>query len=309
MMNLFSSLSEIPIRYPAILLDAYGVFWGGNGVGPLPGAKEEMQRLVQEGRVVGILSNSSQLAQKEIDKLKTWGFEQGVHYHFYLTSGQSAKRVFTNQALPFATPQKKYWAFGENHPRFTSFRALFDESVYTETDDLSAADFIYVAIPHVDGEDQTDPRVFRDKLFALKQKTDLPMVCVNADHFAHEGNPPRMVVRQGSIAALYEEFGGHVIYIGKPSKIAFEEAMHCFRERGIEWPEEVLMVGDTPEIDIRGANLSGMASALIMGAGMMEERIKMLGSQKVLDALPQSDIPTYYIDSLGKHELSPSPKS
>lgn len=55
------------------------------------------------------------------------------------------------------------------------------------------------------------------------------MICINPDLFAHEGNPPKPVVRQGSIAAIYEELGGPVFYLGKPSDLIFAEAMKNLR--------------------------------------------------------------------------------
>ena len=41
--------------FKGVLLDAYGVFWGGNDIGVLPGAKEVMEKLVSDGKIVGIL--------------------------------------------------------------------------------------------------------------------------------------------------------------------------------------------------------------------------------------------------------------
>ena len=75
------NLNAIHHSFPAILLDAYGVFWGGNQAGLLPGAKEVMHSLISQGKIVGILSNTTQLAAKEIQKLHTHGLIQGEHFH------------------------------------------------------------------------------------------------------------------------------------------------------------------------------------------------------------------------------------
>jgi len=280
---------EIQRPYCALLLDAYGVFWGGNGVGLLPGAKEMMQQLVSQGKVVGILSNSSQIAQKEIDKLKNYGVVQGTHYHFYLTSGQIAKDLVKNEALPFHTSQKKYWLSTPPHPKYSSPHLLFQESAFAESQNLEEADFIFASIPHIEGEDQTDPKLFESEVKKLATAS-LPMLCINPDRFAHEGLPARAVVRQGTIAKLYEALGGTVHYIGKPYPIAYKYAMQAFKPFGIEKAEEILMVGDTPETDIRGANGFGMASLLVTETGMMKERIFSQNS------LPPSDVPTHYAE-------------
>lgn len=295
--QIFPSLAQISSKFKGILLDAYGVFWGGNDVGLFPGSQKTMEALVSEGKVVGILSNSTQLAAKEIHKLRAHGILEGKHFHFFVTSGEIARSLFSNEKLPFATPNHKFWVFGGGHPRFSSHEAIFRETSYSETGDIQEADFIYVAIPHINGEDQTHPDVFRQEIQALTRK-DLPMVCPNPDRFAHEGNPPRAVVRQGSIAALYEEIGGQVFYIGKPHPIAYTTAMQNFYDQKISNPTEILMVGDTPETDIRGAQLFGMPSALITQTGIMADRIEKQGIEKAIQELSSADKPTFFITGL-----------
>lgn len=282
-------INRISKDFKGILLDAYGVFWGGNDFGLLPGAKEAMEQLVQSGKIVGVLSNSTQLAAKEIAKLQKHGLIQGQHYHFFITSGELIRDLFLNEKLPFKTDRKKFWLLGAVHPKFSSHEVLFQGTPYSETQDINEADFIYTAIPHLNGEDQTNPEVFRKGVEQIKMH-NLPMVCSNPDHFAHEGNSPRAVVRQGSIAKIYEELGGEVFYCGKPNPLAYARAMTHFQERGIHSQREVLMVGDTPETDIRGARRFGMPSALITKTGIMAERSS--------SELSPQDTPDYQIERL-----------
>lgn len=297
-LHIYPRLFDVIAPFKGILLDAYGVFWGGNGVGVLPGSKQAMLDLVNAGKAVGILSNSTQLAAKESDKLHAHGLIEGTHFHFFVTSGEISRRAFQHSHFPFPTPQKKYWLIGQPHPRFSSPHALFEGSPYIETPHINEADFIFVAIPHIQGQDQTDPELFRDEIRKIA-KSKLPMVCANPDRFAHEGNPPQMVVRQGSIAAIYEEEGGQVFYIGKPGEIAFASAMQHFNLRNIDLPSQILMVGDTPETDIRGARSYGMASALIIQTGIMAERIERVGLKQALTELPPQNKPDFLINRMG----------
>jgi len=297
-LQIFSNLLDIANPFKGILLDAYGVFWGGNSCGLLPNSKEVMKNLVTEKKTVGILSNSTQLASKEIHKLHKHGLIQGKHFHFLITSGEIAKQIFTDEQLPFKTPKKKFWLFGGIHPNFSSPLTLFEDSPYAETKNVTNADFIYISIPHINGEDQVDPNLFRDEIKKLK-KTNLPMVCANPDRFAHEGNPPRAVVRQGSIAAMYEEIGGQVFYTGKPLRIAYTAAMNLFNQENISNPKDILMVGDTPETDIRGANQFSIASALITQTGIMADRISHQGLEDAIQQLPSNDKPNFFIERLG----------
>ncbi len=293
-------LSNIITPYAGILLDAYGVFWGGNRVGLLPGALDAMKQLVDMGKIVGILSNSTQLADKEIAKTQAHGLIEGVHYDFFLTSGTVTQRYLANQALPFDTPKKKYWILGQYETLKSPHIEIFAGSPYTETADIEEADFIYVITPQLQGMDQTDPDVFQAQVQAIAQHK-LPMVCANPDRFAHEGVPPRAVVRQGSIAKLYESLGGAVFYIGKPHSFIYSEALKCFSERNVCEHKQILMIGDTPETDIRGANTIGIASALILKTGIMADRLQH--NHNALDELPLSDRPTFFLERLQYHAI------
>jgi len=295
--NVFPDVAPIATSFDAVLLDAYGVFWGGNAIGLLPYAKEAMEALVSSKKTVGILSNTTQLAFKEIDKLKAHGIIQGKHFHFLLTSGEIAKQFFLQEELPFETPRKKFSLFGGVHPKHSSHTDIFQGSCYRESASVEDADFVYISIPHIDGEDQQNPDLFRKEVEKIREK-NLPMICPNPDKFAHEGNPARAVVRQGSIAALYEELGGSVFYIGKPNSRAFLSAMDRFQKHGIFCPSQILMVGDTPETDIRGAKRFGISSALILNCGIMADRISYKGLEGAIEALPSQDAPDYFIGRL-----------
>ena len=256
-----------------------------------------MERLVSQSKIVGILSNSTQLAAKEMNKLSRHGILEKKHYHFLITSGEIARNTFLNGNLPFAAPRRKFWTFYGSHPKYSSHQALFEGTPYVETPNVEDADFIYIGVPHIHGEDRTDPEAFKEEV-ALLKKTGLPMVCANPDLFAHEGNPPRGVVRQGAIAKLYEDLGGKVHYIGKPYAEAFSSALNCFNRFNIFDRQEILMVGDLPETDIRGAREFGISSALIMQTGMMADRIGKHGIENAIGKLPVRDHPDYFIGRL-----------
>ncbi len=288
-MNIRESVLDVAAPYEGILLDAYGVFWGGNAVGLFPGAKEVMEELIRQGKKVGVLSNATQTGAAEMGKVAKKGLMHGTHFHFYLTSGDVTKAIFKQGVLPFPTDKKKYFLFSEAHPKYTSPYALFENTMFEETREIAEADFIYIPTPHLEGEDQTDPELFRKQVETLASSS-LPMLCANPDRFAHEGSPPRAVVRQGSIAAMYEEAGGTVFYIGKPSSLSFSAAMNQFNALGLSNPAKVIMVGDTPETDIKGAKKFGMSAALILETGIMKDR-------EIKD-IPSHEQPTYYLKRL-----------
>jgi HAD superfamily hydrolase (TIGR01459 family) len=293
---MIKNFSEITNNYEAFLLDAYGVFWGSSKVGMLPGAKEAMENLIASGKKVGILSNATQLASKAEEKFSAHGLNKHTHYNFILTSGEITKKVLTSQNLPFPTPKQTYYLFGSDHPNFPSHSILFQDSPYQQVDNLDDADFIYIHIPHINGIDQEEAASFREMVEATTTRKKLPVLCSNPDQFAHEGSPARLVVRQGSIAKMFEENDFKVSFIGKPYQYAYEEAFLQFD--GLFRPEEILMIGDTPETDIRGAKEFGMATALVTKTGIIFERLKGNSFDVVVDKLPKSDQPQFFIERL-----------
>ena len=300
--QIYSDLETISDRFNGILLDAYGVFWGGNAIGLLPGCKETMERLVKRGTVVGILSNATQLAKNEIDKLEAHGLLEGTHFHFLITSGEVTKDILFNDELPFPTPNKKFYLFGTPHPKFSNHQAIFHGTAFQETTHLNEADFIYIAIPHINGKDQINPVLFKEAIDAIIHAR-IPMLCANPDRFAHEGNPPQAVVRQGSIAKIYEEAGCPAFYIGKPSDKMYLAAMRHFLKYNVTNLQEILMVGDTPETDIRGAKDFGISSALVINTGIMADRIAHSGFKEAMNALSESEYPDFLIKTMGENGI------
>lgn len=284
-------------QFPAMLLDAYGVFYGGQAAGPYPGAQEKLAELMEAGVKVGILSNTTQLSSVSIEKLEKQGLLKGRHFHFFITSGEICRRALFDAKLPFPTPNKKYLLFGKPHPRFPYHEALFRGTPYSETMDPKEADFLYISVPHIEGEDQEDPSLFLEEV-QRASLLGLPFLCANPDLFAHEGNPPRPVVRQGSIAKLAKQAGASVYSVGKPYPEVYLEALKEFNNLGIENPQDILMVGDTPETDIQGGRAAMMKTALILTTGIFSERVLKSGLQECLQGLAEETTPDFLIEEL-----------
>lgn len=290
-------LSEISHPFQGVLLDAYGVFWAGNAAGAFPGAASAMKALVDSGKIVGILSNATRLSSKEIEKLSRHGIHLGKHFHFLITSGEIARQTVLSNTLPFQLHVDRYYVLGGPYPEGGIHEEIFEGSSLSETEHVREAGFIYASTPQLSGVDQIDPSVFESHVKdCITSK--LPMLCANPDLFAHEGNPPKAVVRQGSLARRYEELGGVVHYIGKPHTLAFATAMKEFAKFDIHSPSSVVMIGDTPETDVRGAKRFGMASALITRTGITADRIEKFGEAKVLKELSSDDHPHYFLERL-----------
>ena len=70
------------------------------------------------------------------------------------------------------------------------------------------------------------------------------LICTNPDLKVHRGNVEELCA--GSIAKVFEDLGGEVIYYGKPHREVYNM---CFDSN-----EKVLAIGDNLRTDIKGAN-------------------------------------------------------
>ena len=82
------------------------------------------------------------------------------------------------------------------------------------------------------------------------------MICSNPDKTVVRGD--RFMICAGTLADYYEKIGGSVEYYGKPFKQIYE---FCFKI--LEKKKRVLVIGDSLENDIAGANNQNLDSILI----------------------------------------------
>jgi NagD protein len=79
----------------------------------------------------------------------------------------------------------------------------------------------------------------------------------------------------GATAAFLEaSTGRRAYYLGKPNGYMFHRARRKLAEIGLSQPENVVMIGDTMETDIRGAVEAGMQSFLVLSGST---QLEMLG--------------------------------
>ena len=134
----------------------------------------------------------------------------------------------------------------------------------------------------------------------------LPALNLCATRLIDAGRPPRLILpnpdliypsgdgfafASGTVARMFEAALAlrypdrpelRFTRLGKPHPAIYEEAR---RRSGTM---DMVMIGDTPDTDIRGANDFGIASALI-GTGVSTQDVSQL---------PPSDVPTYLMRSL-----------
>lgn len=297
-MQIYNSILDIYKDFDAFVFDANGVLWGGKDW--FDGVLDTLQKLMNEGKIVYIFSNSTFSADFTITQYEKYNLKKGIHYTKIITNGEIVHEFLKSKLLKFASnpsPKKYYNLFYPN-------KALFENTPYEEVSNMAEADFVYVGIPRIHNS-QTDiinkyssmlnnfggdTKTFFDKdgevwydclemapfneMLEMVKSLKLPVLNINPDFTAKENGA--YVIRQGSIANELKKAGNEIVQFGKPLKITFENAL---KDLASISKSRILMIGDSIPNDILGANNYGIPSALVCHTGLTANEV--LNGEKV----------------------------
>lgn len=280
MTRFLTSLSEVASDYGAIVLDQWGVLH--DGCAPYPLAVSTLSKLKDQGHVLAVLSNSGKRAAPNAARLTRMGYPSRL-FDLVMTSGEALWRAFDAGKMPFsklfpiarAPGDAEDWAKGLD----VSFAAI-----------EQAEAVLLMGLP-----DGSPPDAFEDVL-AVALDLGLPVLCSNPDRRAPRA-AGTTVLSPGSLADRYTASGGEVRFVGKP---------HCPVFRAVEAaldlpPGKFLMVGDSLEHDIAGADAAGWHGLFIRG-GLYAEKFAGGRIEETLSELVQiqgTPKPDYTLDTLG----------
>jgi ribonucleotide monophosphatase NagD (HAD superfamily) len=103
------------------------------------------------------------------------------------------------------------------------------------------------------------------------------VVVANPD-LAYPVNDEEVGLAVGSLAAMLERIVGKAfIRFGKPDTMMFSHAFACANDNLPDLKKsDILMVGDTLETDILGANTFGLDTALVLSGNTRPDHAEML---------------------------------
>ncbi len=224
-MKELNHLSDIYKNYDTFVIDLWGVVH--NGMVLNPKAIEAIEQLEKNSKKIVFLSNAPRPSSKVINFLLKMNMNK-KYLSNVMTSGEAAMHAINKNKFG-----KKFFHLGP--PRDTSvFEKVKDNRV-----NLESCDFIICTGLFDDHED--DLEYYRNY---LKNHISKKLVCTNPDLTVHRGNVEELCA--GSVAKVFEDIGGEVVYFGKPHKEIYKM---CYGQN-----EKVLAIGDNLRTDIKGAN-------------------------------------------------------
>lgn len=256
-MRKISGFGPIIDEADAFLLDQFGTLHDGTVL--YPGVLEGMAALRAAGKRLIILSNSGKRSGPNIERLSRIGLPRDL-YDGFLSSGEVAWQLLADAAHPALAGARQCLVLS----RGVGVEALAGLDLQ-RTEDPAAADLVLLLGSEAD---RIGLDAYRHRLAPAAQRGVL-CLCGNPDRsmvLADGGVAPAA----GSIAELYAEMGGPVLWIGKPGAAIYDAAFAMLQPmlRGAVDRRRIWAVGDSIEHDVAGAAAQGCRS-LLVATGLM----------------------------------------
>mmetsp|Transcript_30782 Transcript_30782/g.75049 ORF Transcript_30782/g.75049 Transcript_30782/m.75049 type:complete len:390 (-) Transcript_30782:240-1409(-) len=273
--QLIFGIEGIAEKYDGIILDQFGVLHDGKKA--LAGAREAVEKLLEMKKTVMILSNTTRRSWSCLKLLRELGFPSDK-FCGALTSGEHAWHRIRDMVSKGELGRKCLW-LGRVYPEKDKKNDEYPNGLGLEfVAHVDDADFILLKGLSViaKGTGQVRPIGYNfsksgelrgelKQIFEKAARKKLPVHCLNPDRVSvlPDGS---LAYQPGTLASLYKELlrvdgngKGLVTIYGKPTR---ESMLQCLAMMKTE-ASRALMVGDSLEHDIQGANNAGVDSLFI----------------------------------------------
>ena len=265
------TIDELIERYEALLFDAYGVLT--YSVGALPGAAALIGRLNRMGKPYYVLTNdASALPESRAARFRRAGLD--VDAGRIITSGSLLRAHFAERGMRGARCVVMGTADSAEYVRRAGGVVVAPDD---EFDAVVIGD--QSGYPFIETLNAVMSALFRRIDVGAAPRLLLPnpdLVYPDDAGFGMASGSVALML-EAALRQRYPRVAGlRFERLGKPHPAMFAEAA---RRSGTR---DMVMVGDTPETDVRGANGFGIASALVGGREWVGD-----------------DVPTYWLGGLG----------
>src|SRR5881296_3220962 len=233
------------------LIDMDGVIYRENHL--IPGAADFVQGLLATGTPFLFLTNNSAPTPEDLAvRLKHLGIRGLAARHFYTSALNTAD--FLSETDPSCT----VFVLGEGG----ILTALHERKIAND-----AIEPAYVVV----GEGA----VTMERLAKAHEHIErgARLLATNPDNWCPVSSEKTRPGAGATAAFLESSTGRRAYYLGKPNGYMFHRARRKLGEFALRQPDEVVMIGDTMETDIRGAVEAGMQAFLVLSGSTRLENV------------------------------------
>jgi HAD superfamily hydrolase (TIGR01459 family) len=242
-------LRSIIQNYDIFYIDLWGVVH--NGINLHKNAIEALEEITKAKKKFVLLTNAPRPKKTVRMILEKMGMNKEVSEKVYSSGEASLSYLKKNYS------EKKFYHIGPSRD-FDLFVEFKDNKVK----EMNESSYLLCTGLF---ENQNKDLDYYKKLF--KDHINKKMICTNPDLIVERGDKRELCA--GSIALIFEEMGGDVIYFGKPFPEVYNNSIDNVDKK-------ILSIGDNLNTDIKGANLLNYDS-LIISNGVHKNEIKKEG--------------------------------
>lgn len=253
MSQIITALRDISSNYDALYVDLWGCLH--DGVIAFPEAVAALQDYRKSGGIVVLLTNAPRQRSSVQVQIESMNVPADC-WDTIASSGDSARTTMFRGAVG-----EKIWYIGpDSDLSFFDPISVVKHPVAIARVPLKQAEGIVCIGPF---DPHADPSVMRPEFLLAKQK-GLKLLCANPDLVVDRGGVREYCA--GSLAALYTEMGGEVVYVGKPYPAIYDLARRRLDavKPGIS-AGRILCIGDGIRTDIHGAMGEDLDALFISG--------------------------------------------
>ena len=228
-------LKSIISNYDLIFIDLWGVVH--NGVELYDNSINVLNNLTNSKKNFVLLTNAPRPNATVINFLKKLGLKK--YFNNVFTSGEAAHKYLISELN-----KQKFFHIGPQRD-YDLFKDIENNKV------LNVEDADYLLCTGLFKDHESDLNYYK-KLFS--NCTSKKMICTNPDLIVDRGEKREFCA--GSVAKVFEEINGKVIYFGKPYPPVYNLSSNVINKK-------VLCIGDNLNTDIKGANIQNFDSLLI----------------------------------------------
>ncbi len=231
-----TGLKSIVDSYDLFFIDIWGVVH--NGIRLYDNSIEVLENLSNLNKEFILLTNAPRPNSTVVNFLKKMGLNKFFKNVF--TSGEAALKYLIKDLK-----NKKFFHIGPSIRDFELFKSFEKNKVLNIKD----ADYLLCSGLF---DDHSDDLNYYKSLFS--EHISKKMICTNPDLIVDRGDKREYCA--GSVAKIFEEIKGEVIYFGKPYPPVYNLSSETKNKK-------VLCIGDNLNTDIKGANIQNYDSLLI----------------------------------------------
>ncbi|RTK92990.1 MAG: TIGR01459 family HAD-type hydrolase [Rickettsiales bacterium] len=242
----YKPLKNVIDNYDLFLIDLWGVIVEGEYL--YPSVIESINEIIAKKKVI-FLTNAPRPNYVLTKKLESWGLNN-ITADKIISSGDVARQLIKDHQ---ATKNTKVKIFHLGQDRNEDILLDMDYELVTN---IEQADIFLLSLYRDDHENIDE---FNQLLEKAAKLPNLYNICSNPDVTIPYQNTVRYC--SGYFANIIEQHNGKVFYTGKPKTLIYDRVFELHQTTP---KNRILMIGDTFETDILGANDSGIHSGLVL---------------------------------------------